>query len=116
MGLFSLLHTTGTLQSAHNHYGISPSNEIPINPLATKQSNLHYNNSTETEGYSVVGKEASDAFSTLQDYISYNDGDLTNTLPPATILDLNDPIGPDPNYKPKYTSQPGKGYINNLPK
>lgn len=114
--LYWLLYYEGSTYSVHTRYGFAPTLDIPINPLSTRFSDLHYNNSSQKEGYSVVGKDTLNYLQVAQDYTSYNDGDITNILPPPTQLDLNDPIGPDPFHPSKYTSRPGGGYIDNLPK
>lgn len=111
MGILSKLIDDGSEYSIYTSYGISPANSnIPINPLATKQSNLHYDSETQKEGYSVLGNEASHAQDTIQNYANYKDGVL-NSIPQPTNLELNDSIGADPNYKPLYTSQNG-GYAS----
>jgi hypothetical protein len=84
----------GSPYSANNGQG------IPVNPLATKQSTLHYDVKTNSEGYSVIGQPAS---LTTNNYSAYRDG-ITNAIPLPTTLDPNDPTGGDPNYKLKYTS------------
>jgi len=83
----------GSPYSANNGQG------IPINPLATKQSTLHYDIKTNSEGYSVTGQQAS---LTTNNYASYRDG-ITNAIPLPSSLDVNDSTGADPNYKLKYT-------------
>jgi hypothetical protein len=85
----------GSPYSANNGQGIS------VNPLATKQSTLHYDVKTNSEGYSVNGQPAS---LTTNNYSAYRDG-ITNAIPLPTTLDLNDPSGGDPIYKLKYTPE-----------
>jgi hypothetical protein len=88
------LFMDGSPYSANNGQG------VPINPLSTKQSTLHYNIKTNSEGYSVNGQPFT---ITNNNYASYRDG-ITNPIPSPTSLDVNDPTGADPNYKLKYTS------------
>lgn len=80
-----------------------------INPLATKYSTLHYDSKTNTEGWSVGGKLDQAGLQAIQNYASYQDG-VYNPIPTPTTLDLNDPEGSDPNYKPQYTSVEGNRY------
>jgi hypothetical protein len=89
------LFMDGSPYSANNGQG------IPVNPLATKQSTLHYDKKTNSEGYSVNGQPFS---VTNNNYASYRDG-ITNAIPLPSTLDFNDPTGGDPIYKLKYTSK-----------
>jgi hypothetical protein len=86
----------GSPYSANNGQG------VPVNPLATKQSTLHYDTKTNSEGYSVIGGKSTSL--TTNNYSSYRDG-TTNAIPLPTTLDPNDPTGGDPIYKLKYTSK-----------
>ena len=111
MGILNRLVDDGSEYSIYTSYGINPANSnIPVNPLATKQSNLHYDTEAQREGYSVLGDNAPHAQDTIQNYANYKDGTF-NPIPQPTNLELNDPIGADPNYKPLYTSQNG-GYAS----
>jgi len=85
--------------------GATPS----INPLATKFSTLHYDPKTNSEGWSVGGKLDQAGIQTIQNYTAYQDG-VFNPIPSPTALDLNDPEGADPNYKPLYSSIEGNRY------
>lgn len=80
-----------------------------INPLATKLSTLHYDSKTNSEGWSVRGYQSPSGFKTLANYSAYQDG-VFNPIPDPTTLDLNDPEGADPNYKPQYSSIEGNRY------
>ena len=77
-----------------------------INPLSTKESQLHYNSVEDKPGYSVTGTQFSIVNSSYQEY---EDGKNT-PLPEPTTFDLLDPITADPNNKPKYTPKPGQTY------
>ena len=85
--------------------GTTPS----INPLATKLSTLHYDPKTNTEGWSIGGKLDQSGIQTIKNYAAYQDG-VFNIIPDPTTLDLNDPEGADPNYKPQYSSIEGNRY------
>jgi hypothetical protein len=87
------LFMDGSPYSANNGQG------VPVNPLATKQSTLHYDIKTNSEGYSVNGQPFS---ITNNNYASYRDGTVF-ALPEPTALDVNDPVSADPAYKLKYT-------------
>lgn len=80
-----------------------------INPLATKLSTLHYDFKTNSEGWSLRGYQSPSGFKTVSDYVAYQDG-VFNPIPDPTTLDLNDPEGADPNYKPQYSSIEGNRY------
>jgi hypothetical protein len=80
-----------------------------INPLATKQSTLHFDFKSGTEGWSTRGYQSPSGFTTVKNYNAYADG-VYNFIPSPTALDLNDPETADPNYKPVYTSAPGNKY------
>ena len=77
-----------------------------INPLSTKESQLHYNSVEDKPGYSVTGAQFSIVNSSYQEY---EDGKNT-PLPEPTTLDLTDLLTADPNYKLKYTPLPGQRY------
>lgn len=81
----------------------------PINPLATKLSNLHYDRKFDTEGWSTKGYQSPDFAVTIQNYYEYKDG-TTNFLPNPSSLEIEDPIGADAKYKLKYNYTNG-GYI-----
>jgi hypothetical protein len=80
-----------------------------INQLATKQSTLHFDSRTGTEGWSIRGYQSPSGFTTVKNYNAYADG-VYNPIPNPTTLDLNDPETADPNYKPVYTSTTGNKY------
>ena len=101
MGLLSKL-TIGDGSTLSYSDGSTPL----INKLSTKQSPLHYNSYDLEPGYSVNGTDASYVNSLYQ---GYEDGKNT-PIPEPTQLDLLDPITVDPNYKPKYTPEPGQTY------
>lgn len=101
MGIKNMLQTQGSPYAAEKNGG-----NIPTNILATKQSPLHYNPTTQKPGYSVDGTNQSVVNA---EFIKYNDG-MPNTLPPSTQLELGDPTAPT-----KYDSTPGKRYSDNLP-
>ena len=110
MGLKDLLQQQGSTLA----YGANPTtptngDDISINPLATKYSTLHYDPKTNTEGWSVGGKLDQAGLQAIQNYALYQDG-VYNPIPNPTSLELNDPEGADPNYKPLYTSAEGKRY------
>lgn len=80
-----------------------------VNLLATKQSTLHFDSKTGTEGWSIRGYQSPSGFITVKKYNEYADG-VYNPIPNPTTLDLNDPETADPNYKPIYTSVAGTKY------
>jgi hypothetical protein len=77
MGLLDKLTTQGSNLTPYD--GATPK----INPLATKQSQLHANGNQP--GYSLDG---SGAAIVTADYTAYNDG-YNNALPRPSQLDLN---------------------------
>jgi len=77
MGLLDKLNNQGSVLTVYD--GKTPK----INPLATKQSQLHANGSQP--GYSLDG---SNAIIVSTDYTAYNDG-YNNALPQPSQLDLN---------------------------
>jgi hypothetical protein len=77
MGLLDKLTTQGSNLTPYD--GATPK----INPLATKQSQLHANGNQP--GYSLDGSAAAIV---TADYTSYNDG-YNNALPRPSQLDLN---------------------------
>lgn len=77
MGLLDKLNNQGSVLTAYD--GKTPK----INPLATKQSQLHANGNQP--GYSLDG---SNATIVSTDYTAYNDG-YNNALPQPSQLDLN---------------------------
>lgn len=101
MGIKNMLETQGSPFAAEKNGGA-----IATNPLATKQSPLHYNPTTQQPGYSVDGTNQS---AVNAEFIKYNDG-MPNTLPPSTKLEMGDPTAPT-----KYDSTLGKRYSDNLP-
>jgi hypothetical protein len=96
MGLLDKLTVNGSFLSFHD--GSTP----PINPLSTKKSNLHYDAQQQNGGASIRGSEISNYPLFFRDYLSYENG-ASSYIPPPSILELGDPIGSDPNYKPTYT-------------
>jgi hypothetical protein len=82
----------------------------PVNPLATENSNLHYDKKFDTEGWSTKGYQSPNFAKTVQDYNAYKDG-ITNYLPNPSSLEFTDPNSADPNNKPKYNYENG-GYIS----
>lgn len=77
MGLLDKLNNQGSVLTIYD--GKTPK----INPLATKQSQLHANGNQP--GYSLDG---SNAIIVSTDYTAYNDG-YNNALPQPSQLDLN---------------------------
>jgi hypothetical protein len=77
MGLLDKLTTQGSNLTPYD--GKTPK----VNPLATKQSQLHANGSQP--GYSLNGSAAAIVSA---DYTAYNDG-YNNALPQPSQLDLN---------------------------
>ena len=77
MGLLDKLNNQGSVLTAYD--GKTPK----INPLATKQSQLHANGNQP--GYSLDGSNASIVSA---DYTAYNDG-YNNALPQPSQLVLN---------------------------
>lgn len=65
----------------------------PINPLATINSNLHYERKFNTEGWSTKGYNAPNFSTTISNYNLYKDGDITNILPNPSSLELNSTLG-----------------------
>jgi hypothetical protein len=90
-------------------YSISNGQAPYVNPLSTKQSTLHYDPKTNSDGYSVGGKLTPSKLQTIQNYTEYQDG-VFNPIPLPSTLDINDPEGADPNYKLKFTSIEGSKY------
>jgi hypothetical protein len=88
----------------------SNGSDIDVNILATKQSPLHFNQEKDEAGYSVTGEQFSQVNEAMN---AYQDGEIS-PVPLPSELDLNDPITADPSYKPKYTSLPLKGYVNQI--
>lgn len=102
-GLLVKLTVEGSPLSSNN--GQTPY----VNPLSTKQSTLHYDPKTNSDGYSVGGKFNPSKQQTIQNYVAYQDG-VFNPIPSPSTLDINDPEGADPNYKLKFTSIEGNRY------
>ena len=102
MGLLSKLTTIGEGSTL----SFSDGNTPLINPLSTKESQLHYNTAEDKPGYSVTGTQF---FIVNLSYQEYEDGKNT-PLPEPTTFDLLDPITADPDNKPKYTPLPGQRY------
>jgi hypothetical protein len=98
MGLLDKLTTQGSTLSQYDG-GI-----IPVNPLATNQSNLHANLSGQP-GYSLDGANTS---TVTAQYNAYDDG-VPNQIPLPSLLDTNGVVPP--------ISAGGQAlpYINNLP-
>jgi hypothetical protein len=87
-------------------YSINNGQDPYVNPLSTKQSTLHYDRKSNSEGWSVKGGYSPTAFKTVQDYVAYQDG-VFNPIPFPTLLSPINAEGADPNYKLKYTSTQG---------
>ena len=96
MGLLDKLTVNGSSLSSYD--GTTPR----VNPLSTKKSNLHYDAQQQDGGASTRGSEISNYPLFFRDYLSYENGAFSY-IPSPSILELNDPIGSDPNYKPLYT-------------
>lgn len=106
MGLLSRLITTKDQIGIGSPLSYNDGNTPLINPLSTKESQLHYNTAEDKPGYSVTGTQFSIVNSSYQEY---EDGKNT-PLPEPTTLDLLDLITADPDNKPKYTPIPGQTY------
>jgi hypothetical protein len=76
--ILTMLTSQGSNLSKYN--GANP----PINPLASKQSEMHADG-TGTPGYSLNGSFSSNVNA---DYNAYDDG-TPNFLPQPSLLDLN---------------------------
>jgi len=88
MGLKDMLEKGWTKNPQGSAYAAMPNGATPpTNPLATKQSNLHYDVATNGMGYSTVG--ANSAIVSTQ-YAQYRDG-IANPLPPSSKLEFGDP-------------------------
>ena len=85
MGLLNKLQTVGSVYTIYD--GSTP----PINPLATKYSNLHGNLAGAVNGgYSLNGGPSFQSVNNA--YQSYDDGQagaFANSLPSPSTLDLN---------------------------
>jgi hypothetical protein len=77
MGLLNMLLNQGSPLSIAN--GATPG----INPLATQQSKLHYND--PNSGYSIDGAAATEVISAWNQYV---DG-VSNAIPQPSLLDLD---------------------------
>ena len=116
MGLKDKLKNDGSIYAAEKNGGAILPNPLEFaNSTNTTynliHSSLHYDEATDTPSYSMDGtnKAAVNA-----DFIKYKDG-VANQLPTPTALDFEDSVTADPNNKPKYTTQKGKTYLENLP-
>jgi len=86
-------------QTQLSNVAVGEGTVFPTNLLATKQSPLHYNFEQQTEGYSTNGNQEP----LVQFWWSQYNISPPTTLPQPSNIDFNDPVGADPNYKPKYT-------------
>jgi hypothetical protein len=87
--LLNILTTNGS------PYSIANGQNVPINPLSTKQSQLHVDG-TNNPGYSIVG---ADVALVNSEYQQYDVGVSTpNALPQPSQLDLSGVIPPY-NYR-----------------
>lgn len=80
------------------HDGATPD----INPLSTRNSNLHYDVKSNKGGYSTLGPDMDNYQQFVSNFSAYQNG-ANPYLPLPSQLELTDPIGADPNYKPIYT-------------
>ena len=102
MGLIDQFLTGGTVFGSPF---TNADNAATILDASTANSTLHYDASdTNGAGYSLSGLNSAGATVASQQYQQYDDGDCVNTLPVASILDINgaNPIAPlaDSNYAP----------------
>jgi hypothetical protein len=90
----------------------------PTSIFSTKDSLLHYDRKEQTEGYSTLGALMKNYPNFFQEWMNYNPATPLNLnyLPAASQLELNDPIGVDPNNKSKYNSVTGNRYQDTKPK
>ena len=88
MGLLDMLTKGWTKNPNGSAYAAMPNGATPpTNPLATKQSNLHYDVAANGMGYSTVGANAGIVGT---QYAQYRDG-IANPLPPSSKLEFGDP-------------------------
>ena len=113
MGLNDTLLNQGSRYSKYN--GQDPS----VNPLATRQSQLHGTQASPrggAAGYSIDGAYQKEV---NKYYAEYDDG-VVNALPRPSDYDISgvNPIGPlrDPNTPPINNTFIKGEYLNNLPK
>ena len=100
-----------TLQTTGSQYTYYDGNNPQINPLSTKDSDLHYDSKKYQGGYSTRGSDISNYPKFFQNYNAYDVGsNIPNYLPTPSNLEINDPIGADANNKPKYDSTSGQRY------
>ena len=116
MGIKNMLQTQGSPFAAEKNGGAILPNPLEfVNSTNTTYNqahdSLHYDAKTGTPSYSVDG---SNKTTVNADFLKYNDG-VANQLPTPTAFDLEDSVTADPSYKPKYTTQKGKTYLENLP-
>jgi len=95
MGLKDILSTQGSKFTYTAEGSLPQSYPVdyvpPINPLATINSNLHYERKFNTEGWSTKGYAAPNFSKTISDYNTYKDGGITNILPNPSSLELEFP-------------------------
>lgn len=116
MGIKNMLQTQGSPFAAEKNGGAILPNPLEFSNSTNTtynliHSSLHFDQATATPSYSVDG---SNKAAVNADFIKYKDG-VANQLPTPTAFDLEDPVTADPSYKPKYTTQKGKTYLENLP-
>jgi len=88
MGLLDMLTKGWSKNPNGSAYAAQPNGATPpINPLSTKQSNLHYDVAKNGMGYSTVGANAGTVDA---QYAQYADG-VVNPLPPSSKLEFADP-------------------------
>lgn len=88
MGLLDMLTKGWVKNPQGSAYAAMPNGATPpTNPLATKQSNLHYDVTKNGMGYSTVG--ANQSIVDTQ-YAQYRDG-ISNPLPNPSLLEFGDP-------------------------
>ena len=113
MGLLNKLQTVGSVYTIYD--GSTP----PINPLATKYSNLHGNLAGNVDGgYSLNGGPAYQNVNNA--YQSYDDGQagaFANPLPLPSLEDLNGvpPTIANHNNFSQNASTQALPYLNNQP-
>ena len=107
MGLLDMLTKGWSKNPNGSAYAAQPNGATPpINPLSTKQSNLHYDVAKNGMGYSTVGANAGTVDA---QYAQYADG-VVNLLPTPTEKDFEDITNTS-----KYRNKKGKDtYIASL--
>jgi len=108
MGLEVTLLNTG---SQYTYYdGETP----PENPFTTQDSLLHYDKENQKGGYSVLGTEMTNYSGFFNQWVSNLPVTTVPYLPASSQLELDDPIGADPQYQPKYKSTVGNRYQDQI--